>query len=75
MLLRIMIAVANLTDALAFIGGLTALWLTANVMNSAMEGGVPEVGSMVFAIAFAVIPYCISGTVHRLINLQRHFPD
>lgn len=75
MLLRFMTAIANITDALAFIGGLVAVWLTLTVMDDASNGGVPQVGSMVFAIAFAVIPYCISGTVHRLISLQRHFPD
>jgi hypothetical protein len=59
--------IANILDALAILSAIIGLVLFAyGFIGSA--GGQAQIGTVIFAIGFAVIPYCISNIFRRAIS-------
>lgn len=65
-ILRIAAVMHFVALVLALIAGAVVIMIFRNMM----AGGQPEAVSMVFAIGLAAVPYCISGALHRMAEVE-----
>lgn len=67
---RGLLRLAAIMHFVALVLALLAGAVVVMTFRTMMAGGEPEAISMVFAIGLAAVPYCISGALHRMAEVE-----